>query len=195
MLAQEAARLFREHGIDDFRVAKSKAAENLGLRNYGALPTNREIEQALAESNRIFGGTQHQQLLTSLRNVALMVMQNLRSFGPCLVGPVLSGNVTQHSDIKLHLFSDPTESVGMRLLDQGIRHHTTLKKYRLRRNCVEEFPSYRFFADDCSIEATVFSERNKVHAPLSPVDGKPMRRAKLRDVELLAEARNIANVC
>jgi hypothetical protein len=186
LLAQEAARLFLEHGIEDYRIAKSKAAENLGLRNFGALPNNREIEHAIAERNRIFGGNQHQHLLTSLRAVALTVMQNLRGFGPCLVGPVLSGNVTAHSTIKLHLFSDPAESVGMQLLEQGIRHNTTLRKHRLRRDQLEEFPGYRFFSDDCSIEATVFSEGNKAHAPLSPVDGKPMQRAKLKDVELLA---------
>ena len=186
ILAQEAARIFCDQGIEDYHVAKNKAAENLGLRNYGALPNNREIEQALAERNRIFGGNQQQLLLANLRNIALSVMQRLDLFGPCLVGPVLSGNVTEHSSIKLHLFSDPAESVGMRLLDQGIRHHTKLKKYRLRRDYLEAFPSYLFFADDCSIEATVFSERSKAHAPLSPVDGKPMRRAKLKDVELLA---------
>jgi hypothetical protein len=185
MLAQEAARLFLEHGIEDYRTAKSKAAENLGLKNFGALPNNREIEQALAERNRIFGGNQHQDLLASLRAVALSVMQNLCGFGPCLVGHVLSGNVTAHSTIKLHLFSEPAESVGMHLTEQRIRHHTTLRKYRLRRDQLEEFPGYQFFADNCSIEATVFSERNKAHAPLSPVDGKPMRRARLREMELL----------
>jgi hypothetical protein len=188
LLAQEAARLFCDHGIEDYRIAKSKAAENLGLRNYGALPNNREIEQALAERNRIFGGSQQQHLLTNLRNIAFSVMQKLQLFSPYLVGPVLSGNVTEYSTIKLHLFSDMAESVGMRLQDQGIHHHTMLRKYRLRRDALEEFPSYRFFADDCGIEATVFSERLKAHAPLSPVDGKPMQRAKLRDVELLAVA-------
>jgi len=186
LLAREAARIIREHGIEDYHSAKGKAAENLGLSNHGALPNNREIEQALAEHNRIFGGNQHQHLLVNLRSVALSVMYNLRLFHPCLVGSVLSGNITEHSTIKLHLFSDASENVSVRLLEQGIRHRTTLRRHRMRRNYLEDFPGYRFFAADCTIDATVFPERTKAHAPLSPVDGKPMQRAKLRDVELLA---------
>ncbi|MDP6150553.1 MAG: hypothetical protein QGH46_04880, partial [Gammaproteobacteria bacterium] len=89
VLAQEAARLIRDHGIEDFRTAKSKAAERFGVRQYGALPSNLEIEQALAERNRIFGQDEHTSLLVSLRNVAVTVMYELQSFRPCLVGPVL----------------------------------------------------------------------------------------------------------
>ena len=188
MLAQESARLISDHGIEDYRSAKLKAAENLGLSKYGALPNNIEIEHALAERNRIFGGTYHADLLAGLRDAALSVMYDLQLFGPRLVGPVLSGNITEHSAIHLHLFSDASESIGMRLLDQGIRHSATLRKYRLRRNHVEEFPGYRFFSNEYEVEATVFPERRKGHPPLSPVDGRPMRRAKLRDVEVLTYA-------
>jgi hypothetical protein len=186
VLAQEAARLICEHGIDDYRSAKTKAAENLGLRNYGALPNNREIESALAERNRIFGGAENQQLLDSLRTIALSVMYELQLFEPCLVGPVLSGVVTEHSAINLHLFSDASENVSMRLSEQGIRHSSVLKRHRLGRCKIEQYPGYRFFADDFAIDATVFPERNRAQAPLSPVDGRPMKRAKLRDVERLA---------
>lgn len=188
MLAQEAARLIAEHGIEDFRTAKHKAAENLGLSRHGALPNNIEIEQALAEHNRIFFSHQHQDLLAELRNTALSVMYDLRLFGPCLVGPVLSGNITEHSSINLHLFSDTSEIVGMQLSEQGIRHNTMLRKHKLRKDRVEEFPGFRFYSDDYEIEATVFPEKRKGHPPLSPVDGRPMKRAKLREVEALAFA-------
>ncbi len=33
MLAQEAARLICDHGLEDFRAAKQKAADNLGLHS------------------------------------------------------------------------------------------------------------------------------------------------------------------
>jgi hypothetical protein len=186
MLAQEAARLISDHGIEDYRNAKLKASENLGLSKYGALPNNIEIEHALAERNRIFGATYHADLLANLRNAALSIMYDLQLFGPYLVGSVLSGNVTQHSLISLHLFSDLSETVGMQLQEWRIRHSMTLRRHRLRRNCVEEFPAYRFFCDDYPVEATVFPERRRAHAPLSPIDGRPMRRAKLQDVERLA---------
>ncbi len=188
VVAQEAARIIHNQGIDDFRMAKLKAAEKLGLRNHRALPTNLEIEQALAEHSRIFGGDRHQSLLESLRHVALTIMYDLQSFTPCLVGPVLSGNITDHSCIYLHLFSDASEAVSMELQQCGIRHDSMLRKHKLRHDRFEQFPGYRFFADECKVETTVFPERGKAHSPLSPVDGKPMRRAKIREVEQLAFA-------
>ena len=40
ILAQEAARIIVDHGIRDYRVAKIKAAERLGMNTRGALPGN-----------------------------------------------------------------------------------------------------------------------------------------------------------
>jgi len=186
VLAQEAARLICDHGIVDYRAAKQKAAEKLGLLNFGALPTNQEIEAAVAERNRIFGAARQQSLLTQLRSVAIAVMQDLRVFKPRLVGPVLSGNVTDHSFISLHLFSEPAESVELQLAASGIRHNLISQRLKLQRDMVEQFPGYRFCADNVRVEITVFPERHNRHAPLSPLDGKPMRRAKLQEVKLLA---------
>jgi hypothetical protein len=52
---------------------------------------------------------------------------------------------------------------------------------------VEQFPGYRFSAHGCDFASTVFPVRLRGHAPLSPVDGKPMRRAGLREVAELLE--------
>ena len=56
---------------------------------------------------------------------------------------------------------------------------------------------YHFNEEDCLVQATVFSERRQQHAPLCPINGRPMQRAGLRDVELLlteAEASPIAGL-
>jgi hypothetical protein len=47
------------------------------------------------------------------------------------------------------------------------------------------FPGYRFCFSGIRIAATVFPERRQGHAPLSPVDGRPMRRATLGQIERL----------
>jgi hypothetical protein len=186
VLAQEAARLIRDHGIEDFRTAKGKAAEKLGYRQHGALPSNREIQRALDERNRIFGQDKHRALLISLRQTAALVMQDLRVFSPCLVGPVLSGSITEHSSISLHVFSDAAEAVGVLLDSRGIPHFSMARKHRMSRDRLEPYPGFRFYADDFTVETAVFPERRKAHAPLCPVNGRPMKRANLRDVEALA---------
>ena len=49
LVAQEAARLIVDQGMRDYRAAKIKAAEKLGLRGHGSLPGNAEIEAAVAQ--------------------------------------------------------------------------------------------------------------------------------------------------
>jgi len=81
VVAQEAARLIIDHGIRDYRVAKQKAAERLGVVGRG------EIEAAVADHLQIFNGEEHNDLLRLMRTAALSAMQLLNDFLPRLVGP------------------------------------------------------------------------------------------------------------
>lgn len=187
-LAQEAARIMAEHGIRDFFVAKRKAAERLGVSDGAAvLPKNTEIESALAEYQRLFGGETHQESLHAQRRAALSAMKYLREFEPRLVGPVLSGTATEHSDVQLHLFADRAESVTLKLVDEGIPHEVTERRVKMNAERVLAYPGVRFEMDDQPIEATVFPTDGIRQAPVSPVDGKPMRRANTDEVEALLE--------
>ena len=71
VLAQEAARIIVEQGIEDYRSAKLKAAERLGMSTRGALPGNPEIEKAVAEHLQLFGRESHSDLLRLLRRAAV----------------------------------------------------------------------------------------------------------------------------
>jgi hypothetical protein len=187
-LAQEAARIMAEHGIRDFLVAKRKAAERFGVTDGGAvLPKNSEIEEALAAYQRLFGGASHLQALHAQRSAALAAMRYFREFEPRLVGAVLSGTATEHSDVQLHLFADRAESVTLKLIDQGIPHEVTERRVRLNAERSRAFPGVRFEMDAQPIEATVFPPEGIRQAPVSPVDGRPMRRASALEVEALLQ--------
>ena len=189
-LAQEAARIMAEHGIRDFLIAKRKAAERFGVTDGAALlPKNSEIESALAEYQRLFGGESHLIALDAQRRAALRAMQYLREFDPRLVGAVLSGTATEHSEVQLHLFADRAESVALKLLDQGIPHEVTERRVRLNAEQVRAYPGVRFEMDNQPIEATVFPQDGIRQAPVSPVDGRPMRRANSIEVEALLVER------
>ncbi|HWN07394.1 MAG TPA: hypothetical protein VNO53_09550, partial [Steroidobacteraceae bacterium] len=97
-LAREAARLMIEHGHGDYGVAKRKAAERFGVTDLAVLPKNTEIEDALAEHQRLFGAEEHANELTEMRVVAVEAMRLLEEFEPRLVGPLLSGTATAHND-------------------------------------------------------------------------------------------------
>jgi len=184
-VAQEAARIIHEHGLADFRAAKAKAAENLGLNQHGSLPSNAEIEAAIAEHNRIFREQQQLSELADHRHTAALLMVDLNVFKPRLVGAVLSGNITEHSTVDLHLYTDTAEAVGMVLDSKGFPYHPTVRKHSMRKGQPEEFPCYLFRREDMPISATVFPEKRQPHAPICPISGKPMQRAKLRDLETL----------
>ena len=188
-LAQEAARLMAEHGIRDYLVAKRKAAERFGVSEGAAatLPKNSEIECALAEYQRLFGGESHLSVLSAQRRAALAAMRCLGEFSPRLVGAVLAGTATEHAEVQLHLFADRAESVTLKLLDRGMAHEVTERRVRFDADHVRAFPGVRFEMEEQSIEATVFPTDGIRQAPVSPVDGRPMRRASALEVETLLQ--------
>ncbi|MGH8199811.1 MAG: hypothetical protein ACREVO_05530 [Steroidobacteraceae bacterium] len=187
-LAQEAARIMAEHGIRDFFVAKRKAAERLGVDDgIAGLPKNTEIETALAEYQRLFGRESHEESLHAQRRAALTAMQQLREFEPRLVGPVLSGTATEYAEVQLHLFADRAESVALKLIDRGIAHEVTERRVRMSPERVLAYPGLRFEVEDQTFEVTVFPTDGIRQAPVSPVDGRPMKRANTVEVEALLE--------
>ncbi len=128
------------HGIHDFLTAKRKAAERLGVPDASALPRNTEIEQALAEYQRLFDPGGHELTLSAQRRAALQAMHWLSQFEPRLVGPVLTGTATEHADIQLHVFADTPEYVALKLLDRGIAHEITERRVRLDAERTKAFP-------------------------------------------------------
>jgi hypothetical protein len=180
--------VMEEHGIHDFRIAKRKAAERFGVTDGAVLPKNTEIEEALVEYQRLFGGASHERCLQGLRGAALSAMRVLQRFSPRLVGPVLTGTATQHADVQLHLFADTAEQVALWLMEQGIRHEVTARRVKMNAERVLEYPGVRFAIDGYAIEATVFPTDGIRQAPVSPVDGRPMRRADVSELEALLAA-------
>jgi len=193
-IAQEAARIMSEQGIEDFLLAKRKAAERFGVADASVLPKNVEIEAALAEHHRLFDGGKHHNTLSALRRVALRAMRLLREFQPRLVGPVLSGTASAHSEINLHLFAESAESVALALMEQGIPHQTAERRLRYEPNRVVAYPAFRFVAGQQPIDAVVFPLNGIRQSPASPVDGKPMRRGDVSEIEALLLQSEIESV-
>ena len=110
------------------------------------------------------------------------------TFRPRLVGPVLTGAVDRYSEVCLHLFSDPPEDVAIFLLENGITHEQGEARVRFDAADPVRLPAFRFLAGESPVELIVFSARVRGRVPLSPVDGRPMRRAGLAEVEALTEA-------
>ncbi len=152
--------------------------------------SNTEIEDALAEYHRLFGGTKHTQ--SSRRSAA-------RRCPPCRCcrissrgssGSVLAGTATEHNDIQLHLFAERAESITFRLMDLGIEHEVVERRVRYGADRVVAYPGVHFELDDHMVDATVFPVDGIRQAPVSPVDGKPMRRIDAEELEVLLDVED-----
>ena len=82
----------------------------------------------------------------------------MADFEPRLVGPVLSGTASAHSDINLHLFTESPEAVSIRLEDHGIPHEVLERRIKFERERSGQFPGAavrRRAADgrSCSVSA------------------------------------------
>lgn len=189
-LAHLAARMVAVDGINDYLVAKRKAAERLGVNNRQQLPSNQEIEQALADYQRLFQSDTRPRLLQQLREIALQAMEMLSSFRPQLAGSVADGTAGRQSEIQLHVYADAIEEIAMQLIDRGIPYESCERRIRLNAATVNPYPAYRFLAEGYPVVVIIFPIKDRNQTPLSPTDGRPMLRlGRTRLRESLATSR------
>lgn len=184
-LAQTAARIMAEQGISDFLMAKQKAAHRLGVKDNGNLPRNAEIQAALEDHHRLFGAGRQNAVITRLRREARNAMALFEEFSPRLVGQVLAGTASNHSAVELHVFADTPEQIALHLLHNDVPFELGEWRGRSRRGAIIACAAYKFLAGEVPVEAVVFPLKGLREAPSSPVDGQPMQRASLREVEAL----------
>jgi hypothetical protein len=145
-LAHQAARLIAEGGITDFAFAKRKAARQLGAADTQHLPSNEEVEEALASYRALYQADHHPDVLLQLREDALHAMRMLEPFHPYLTGSVLAGTAGGNSDINLILFSDDAKAVLLFLLKHDIEFEDGEWKARIAGH-EESVPSYTIEAE------------------------------------------------
>ena len=183
-VAYLAARLMAEGGITDYRVAKQKAARQAGLMDAGALPDNREIEEALRAYQQLYQGAEQPAQLLWLRQRAVEVMRFLGDFNPHLVGTVLSGTANEFSEIELHVFAEDSKIVELFLVNNRIAYRAENCRTRLGGKALN-VPLIKIEFDGAPVSLAVYGidDIRFVHRG----DERAGQRAKLAEVdELLA---------
>lgn len=186
-IANESARIIHDSGHRDFSAARNKAAHRLGCKDKRALPSNAEIEQALAEYQQLFHAEEQQQSVVHLRQLALDAMSNLEPFSPQLVGSALTGNGNSNSKLQLHLFSDSPEQIALHLLNSGIPYQEAEKTVLIQKGQKQRQPCFRFHTNETEVELIWFPSGSRGHAPLSCIDQKPEKRASITQLKKLME--------
>ncbi|MCW4018362.1 MAG: hypothetical protein NWF00_06755 [Candidatus Bathyarchaeota archaeon] len=114
-VAREAAALLYFGLEKEFKQAKLKAAENLGVR---VLPSNLEVALHLDRIAEESEGSARTERLKQMRREALDLMKPLEPFGPLLIGSVWRGNIRRGSDIDIEVYPEEPNDV-VALLEQN----------------------------------------------------------------------------
>src|SRR5437764_14197535 len=188
-IAAAAARIMAEDGVDDFALAKRKAARQLGALDTQALPRNDEIEAELRAYRALYHADEHARLIEQLRRVALDAMRALERFHPYLTGPVLKGTAGPYAEIDLQLFPDSAKDVEMFLLDRGI-NFTTQEARRYAGDRAHAVGLISLTWHGQPLKLAVFDARDERLALKTSVAGKVAERANVAEVSALLSTNN-----
>ena len=183
-IAAVAARIMAEDGIEDFAMAKRKAARRLGAGDTQSLPNNDEIETELRLYQSLYQGEEQRERVRYLRSEALAAMEQLADFKPYLTGPVLRGTAGRYADIDLQVFADSGKDLEIFLLNRKIPYQTAeLRHYSGDQARVVSVLSLDW--QGTLVRVAVYlpdDERRSVKT--SPL-GRPLERAGLHAVRTL----------
>jgi hypothetical protein len=196
MIAQQAARMMAEDGINDFAYAKKKAGRQLGVSESSALPTNAEIEEEIRLYHNIYNADEQPLELAKLRKAALMTMQLFARFNPHLTGSVLDGTAGKFAQTNIHLFADSAKDVEIFLLSQQIPFNSSEKSYRVsdkpskdkKEKVRKTVPVFTLETELGLQKISVFDVDDMRVAVKRTVDGSNAERADISDLQALLNA-------
>ncbi len=185
-VAQLAAQLIHEHGIQDFALAKRKAARQLGIAEAHHLPGNIEIEAALKDYQALFHADTHPAILQQLRGIAIETMEMLKEFSPYLTGSVLNGTANEHSDIQIELFTDNEKDVELFLLNQNIQFKQGQRQIT-HQGIRKQIPCFIMNKPICDVYITIHAPSRIRNAPRANAN-EALKRASLNQALALIKA-------
>ena len=182
-IAHLAARLMAVDGIDDYALAKRKAARQAGAPDTRNLPNNEEVEHALRAYQQLYQADEQRERLHHLRQQAREMMELLARFNPYLSGAVLSGSAGKYSGIELLLFTDSMKDVEMFLLDRRIAYRSGERRMNIGDEA-RGVPKFDVSTADADFEITILEPRDLRAQIRSSPEGRPLERVRVEWLEV-----------
>jgi len=185
-IAAAAARIMAEDGIEDFALAKRKAARQLGADATHALPDNSEVEEALRTHQALYQEGEQRERIRHLRRRAVTVMEALSTWRPYLCGSVLKGTAGRYSAIDLQLFTDDGKSVELYFLNRDIRYEVS-EQQRQVGNQMRVITILKMDWDGCPLSLAIHPANDERVAMKASGSGRLLERAGIARVRELLE--------
>ncbi len=182
-IGYEAARIMADEGVRDYRIAKHKACLRLGTATNQFIPTNLEVEDALAEQLSIFAkdvvGERQRYLAT-----ALDIMNLFADYSPKLTGAAVSGIITSSRPVEVYIFPSTYEEICAQLDDAGLSYRQIEKRKRFAGKRLANIPGFELHSTEVDVELFCFLP-DLPYPPLSSVSGKPIKSVSRKKVRRL----------
>jgi len=190
-IAHLAARLIAVDGIEDYALAKRKAARQAGAAETRNLPSNDEIDAALHAYLQLYQADEQAERIAHLRACALEMMRALQRFNPQLSGSVLDGRAGRYSMIDLHLFTDNPKDVELFILDQGF-DYTQKHRNVYRGSEPSTIAAFVVCTDKADFNISVFAYNDRRLRLSNTSNGRPLRHACLESVQAMQQSEQPA---
>ncbi|MBT3918322.1 MAG: hypothetical protein HOF25_03625 [Nitrosomonadales bacterium] len=154
-VANLAAQMIMEEGIEDYLFAKKKAAKSLGLNENMSLPSNSQIDNAIKDFNKIFNQDVDIEFLEHFKTQALNVMSMFKNFRPHLMNQLSEGIIPKFPEIKINLFTDNLKDIEYIILNSEISYEFREVKMnsKVGGNSIKSIPT--FYLDNLPIPAEI----------------------------------------
>lgn len=128
-IAALAARLMANEGIDDFALAKRKAARQMDVPSSQPMPSNAQVDEALHAYRSEFRDEEDNERLLAMRQAAVEVMRLFAPLEPYLTGTVLEGTAGAFSEVELDVYTDSAKEVEIFMLNLDMEYeHEEVRK-------------------------------------------------------------------
>ena len=123
-IAQTAARLIVEDGLDYASARRRAMHEHAEGRRLRDAPSNETIEDEVRAYISLFCSDTQPAELRLLREAALRWMLRLEEFRPHVAGAVWRGTATRQSVVRIDLYCDDPKAPEIALLNRGVDYET-----------------------------------------------------------------------
>ena len=180
--------MMAQDGIDDFALAKRKAARMLGAGDTHSLPGNDEVEAELRRYQSLYQGDEQRERLIHLRNAALGIMRALRAFKPYLTGAVLAGTAGRYAEIDLQVFTDDTKGVELFFVNRDVAYEVREHRY-YSGDEPRAAPVLVSHWEGVTVNIAVLAAKDERTVLKSSLNGRAVERANEQAVAGLLEGR------
>jgi len=188
-IAAAAARIMAEDGIEDFALAKRKAARQLGADATHALPDNSEVEEALRTHQSLYQESEQRERIRHLRLSALTAMEALSAWRPHLCGSVLKGTAGRYSAVDLQLFTDDGKSIELYFLNRGLRYEVS-EHQRQVGSQTRTITILGLDWNGCTLTLAIHPANDERISTKAGGSGRPLERAGIARVRELLEGED-----